>query len=98
MRRKPKEKPIKRPYEVTSHSSWFCWEKCCECGNEVRREIVYEISIRWYRKLIAGPLGIVCRSDGISTDIYNFCSECCGSMTDAENLFIVKYLPLYTEA
>ena len=94
MRRKPKEKSTKKPYSVSKYKPWFFWQKCCECGDEVRRELVYQIDIEWYRKLVT-LLGPDIISNGISFDIYHFCSKCCTSSQDAENLFIIKYLPLY---
>jgi hypothetical protein len=94
MRRKPKEELIKKPYKISEYKPWFFWIKCCECGDEVRREIVYQIDIGWYRKL-ATNLGPSIVSNGTSIDTYHFCSKCCDSSQNAENLFIAKYLPLY---
>jgi hypothetical protein len=95
MRKKPKEEPIKKRYKIFEYKPWFFWQKCCECGDEIRREVVYQIFIGWYRKKLATLLGPDIISNEISFDSYYFCSKCCTSSQDAENLFIIKYLPLY---
>jgi hypothetical protein len=94
MRRIPKKKPIKLPYEMAEYKPWFFWKRCCECGDEVRRETIYEIGIRWRVKRLGFSSAYV-TATGFATDFYHFCSRCCISMMDAENLFIRKYLPLY---
>jgi hypothetical protein len=95
MRRKPKEKSVKLPYEITYYKPWFFWKKCCICGDEVRRETIYEISITWYTKKIDLDSGAICRSAPPTTDFYRFCSQCCISMEHAEDLFVKHWLPLY---
>ena len=95
MRRKPKKKPAKRPYRMCGFKPWFFWKKCCKCGDEVRREIVYEISITWYTKKINSDFGAIMHSAPPTTDVYYFCSKCCTSMAAAEDTFVSNWLPLY---
>jgi len=78
-------------YKAKTIKPWF-WKGCCVCGDEMKREPVHEISMRWFEKLIDG--GII-RCPSGETDKFYFCDSCAPTLADAEKYFKEKLFPSY---
>lgn len=94
MKREPLKPVYKQPWRTKRIKPWF-WTYCSKCEKEFKREYGWQISRRYYKKILPSSGFEEWYFSG-NTDIFYFCAECLETEQAVNRYFTANYEKQYT--